>query len=234
MGVFMNKKRIISIILMWVIVLTSIPVISYEAQAKTKEPMLSNKKVVVKKGNTKTIKLKNARKKVQWKVVSGRKNVKIIKKFGKYQNKIKLKARRKGNAVLVAVHGKKIYTLKVMVKEKGMVLPESTVKTKEELTTKEEETTKVEQTTEEVAYAKVTFLGIDENIVCTMEYQKGKTYGAFPRLYDENYLFLGWHMESDIGKRVKEDDVCMGDITLYAKFVRLGPTIEPIYEIVEE
>lgn len=223
----MNKKRIMSIVLIGVIVLTSIPVISYEAQAKTKAPMLSNKKVVVKKGNTKTIKLKNARKKVQWKVVGGRKNVKIVKKSGKYNNKIKLKAVKKGNAVLVAVHGKKIYTLKATVTDKKVIVPEATTKL-------EEETTKVEQTTEEVVYAKVTFLGFDENIVCTMEYQKGKPYSAFPRLYEENYLFLGWHMESDIGKRVKEDDVCMGDITLYAKFIRLGPTIEPTYEIVEE
>ena len=223
----MNNKKSISIILSLVIVFTSIPTISYEAQAKTKVPVLSSKKIVVTKGKTKTVKLKNATKKVQWKVVSGRKNVKIVKKSGKYNNKIKLKAVKKGNAVLVAVHGKKIYILKATVTDKKVIVPESTTKL-------EEETTKVEQTTEEVVYAKVTFLGLDENIVCTMEYQKGKPYGAFPRLYDENYLFLGWHMESDIGKRVKEDDVCMGDITLYAKFVRLGPTIEPTYEIVEE
>ena len=232
----MSNRKIISIILALVLVFTSIPAVSYSLQAKTKAPVLNSKKVVVKKGKTKTVKLKNARKKVQWKIVNGRKNVKIIKKSGKYQNKIKLKAVKKGNAVLVAVHGKKIYTLKVTVQGKSAVIPQPTVKPKEEATTKEEVTTKEEATTEgeKAEYATVTFLGFDDEVVCTMEYEKGKPYGKFPKLHREDYLFLGWHMNSDIGKRVRESDVCIGDITLYAKFVMLLPPVEETYEIVEE
>lgn len=223
----MNKKRIMSIILAWVIVFTSVPTISYEAQAKTKSPVLSNKKIFVKKGKKKTVKLKNVTKKVYWKIVSGSKKIKIVKKSGKYNQKVQIKAKGKGNAVIVALHGKKIYTLKVTVTDKKVIVPEST--------TKQEETTpKIEPTTEEkVEYAKVTFLGIDKSVIFTMEYPKGKPYGSFPRIYEESYLFLGWHMESDIGKRVKEDDICMEDIILYAKFIRPG-TIEPAYENVEE
>ena len=226
----MNNKKSISIILSLVIVFTSIPTISYEAQAKTKVPVLSSKKVAVAKGKTKIVKLKNATKKVQWKVVSGRKNVKIIRKFGKYKNKIKLKATKKGNAVLVAVHEKKIYTLKVTVQGKSVVIPQSTVKPKEELTTKEEPATE----TKKVEYATVTFIGVDNEIVYVMKCEKGKPYGKFPKLYRENRLFMGWHMESSIGKRVRETDICQGDITLYVFMVYLSPPEEPTYEIVEK
>ena len=232
----MSNRKIISIILALVLVFTSIPAVSYSLQAKTKAPVLNSKKVVVRKGKTKTVKLKNARKKVQWKIVNGRKNVKIIKKSGKYQNKIKLKAVKKGNAVLVAVHGKKIYTLKVTVQGKSAVIPQPTVKPKEEATTKEEVTTKEEPTTEgeKAEYATVTFLGLNDEVVCTMEYEKGKPYGKFPKLYREDYLFHGWYADSNVEKRVRESDICETNITLYAHLTVVFPPVEETYEIVEE
>lgn len=225
----MRNKKIISMILTLVIVFTSIPMMGYSLQAKTKVPALSSKKVVIKKGKTKTVKLKNATKKVQWKAVSGRKNVKIVKKSGKYKNKIKLKARRKGSAVLVAVHGKKIYILNVIVKEKGVVVPEPTTKPNEEPTTKPEPTTE----NQEPEYATITFLGIDKKVVCTMEYQKGKAYGSLPFMYLEQYVFLGWDTEYYGGEVVKESDICQGDATFFAALYKLLPTVEETYEIVE-
>ena len=227
----MNNKKIISVILTLAVVFTSIPTVSYTIQAKRKVISLTKKTITVTKGKTKTAKLKNATKKVRWKVVSGRKNVKIVKKYGKNQNKIKIKAKGKGDAVIVAVHGKKICALKVKVKDKSAVRPEPTVKPKEE------PTTKVEPTTEETKseYATVTFIGNDKkSVVCTKEYQKGKPYGSFPKLYEEGYLFLGWHMDSSIGKKVWESDICEGNITLYASFVMLLPEVEETYELVEE
>ena len=227
-GVFMNNKKIISFILTLAIIFTSIPAVSYSLQAKTKAPVLNNKKVVVKKGKTKTVKLKNATKKVQWKVVSGRKNVKIIKMSGKYQNKIKLKAVKKGNAVLVAVHGKKIYTVKVTVQGKSAVIPQPTVKPKEEPSTKEEVTTEGEK----AEYATVTFLDFDGNIAFTIQYVKGKPYGVLPIVRKEGFVMIGWD-EAD-RENVWWTDICEGDITLRPHFVRVLPTVEETYEIVEE
>ena len=124
----------------------------------------------------------------------------------------------------MAVHGKNIYTLKVTVQGKSVVIPQPEVKPKEEPTT---ENKKVE-------YATVTFIGVDNEIVCTMEYEKGKPYGKFPKLDRENRLFMGWHMQSSIGKRVQETDICQGDITLYVFMVYLSPLVEETYEIVGE
>lgn len=59
----MSKRKIISIILVLIIGFTSIPIASYSLQAKTKDSVLSSKKIVVAKGKTKTVKLKNATKK---------------------------------------------------------------------------------------------------------------------------------------------------------------------------
>ena len=228
----MSKRKIISIILALVIVFASVPTASYSLQAKTKVSVLSSKKIAVTKGKTKTVKLKNATKKVKWKVVSGRKNVKIVKKTGKYQNKIKLKARKKGNAVLVAVHGKKIYTLKVMIKDKGIVVPETIEKPKEEPTTKEEETTE----NLKPEYATVTFLGFDGEVACTMEYEKGKPYQAFPSVYSvykEGYSFLGWSEEKN-GKAISRTAICERDVTLWAQYGKVGNLVEATYEIVEK
>lgn len=226
----MGKRKMMSIILVLAIVFTSIPVMSYSVQAKTKAPSFSKKNIDITMGKTKTVKLKNATKKVRWKVVDGRKNVKIVKKFGKNQNKIKIKAKEKGSAVLVAVHGKKIYTLKVVVKDKNAVVPTPTVKPTEEVTTKEEAATEEGKP----EYATVTFLGLDNEVICTMKYQKGKQYGSLPKLYVKDYLFHGWRVESNVGKGVKETDICEGNITLYAHLTIVFPAVEETYELIEE
>ena len=223
----MSNRKVISIILALVIVFTSIPIASYSLQAKTKVPVLSSKKIVVAKGKTKTVKLKNATKKVQWKVVSGRKNVKIVKKSGKYNNKIKLKAVKKGNAVLVVVYGEKIYTLKVIVKEKEMIEPETTMQPKKEVTTKNEPA--IEDQKRE--YATVTFLDFDGNIACTIQYPKGKPYGVLPVVRKEGFVMIGWDGEDK--ENVWWTDICEGDITLRPHFIRVLPTVEETYKIVE-
>ena len=225
----MGNRKIISIILTLIIVFTGIPMMGYSLQAKAKVPVLSSKKIAVKKGKIKTVRLKNATEKVQWKVVSGRKNVKIVKKYGKYKDKIKLKGRKKGNTVLVAVHGKDIYILKVTVKEKGVVVTEPIIKPKEEPTTKPEPTTE----NQKPDYATVTFLDFDEEVVCTMEYEKGKPYGSLPLLYKKGFVLIGWRKENSIGKVIWEEDICEGDIILWSDFIRVLPTVEETYEIVD-
>ncbi len=79
---------------------------------------LSKKAVTITKGDTKTIRLKNVSKKVVWKN-SSKKVVSIVKKSGKYKNKITVKGLRKGKAIITAKVGKKSYKCKITVKGKN-------------------------------------------------------------------------------------------------------------------
>lgn len=81
---------------------------------------LSKKSVTLTKGGTKTIRLKNAGKKVVWKS-SNKKVVKIVKKEGKYKSKVTVKGLKKGKATITAKVGKKSYKCKVTVKDKDEI-----------------------------------------------------------------------------------------------------------------
>lgn len=215
----MNKKKTVSIILAWVIVFTSIPTISYETQAKTKSPSLSSKKISVKKGKKKTVKLKNATKKVRWKVVNGSKKVKIVKKSGKYNNKIKIVAKKTGSAIIQAKCGKKTYKVRIIItknKTRVPALPQPTVPD-------------VESTipiSSQDKYATITFdlVGLGDTI--TKKIKIGEPYGMLPEPMIDSYAFIGWYTGRYSGVQIKETDICTGDATFYAGLYYLGGAID--------
>lgn len=102
-------------------------------------------------GKTYKIKLKNPSKKVKWKVAN-KKIVKIVKKYRKKNNTIKIKGLKAGKTKITARVGKKKYTVKVTVKNRkftGKQPPTTEVTTTPEITITTPETTVVETTTEE-------------------------------------------------------------------------------------
>ena len=78
-----------------------------------KKVSLSNKKLTVTKGKSKTLKVKNTKKKVKWKILSGKKYI-SLKKKGKVA--VSVKGKKKGTAKVQATVGKKKLTCKVTVK----------------------------------------------------------------------------------------------------------------------
>lgn len=80
-----------------------------------KKVKLSDKKLTVTVGKTKTLKLKNNKKKVKWTVIAGKKYVKLKspKRTG-----IKIVGKKAGKAKIQAKTGKKKYICKVTVKKK--------------------------------------------------------------------------------------------------------------------
>ncbi len=111
-----DLKRIIAFFLTFVMILTMFPVNDLSVSAAGKNPKLSKKSITLSVGKKKSIELKNVNGKVQWKVVSGKKNV-SIKKSGKYKQTITVKAKKAGNAKIRATYQKKKYTLKVKIKK---------------------------------------------------------------------------------------------------------------------
>ena len=87
-----------------------------------KKISLSSKKITINKGGSKTIKVKNTKKKVKWKIVSGKANI-TLKKKGKTAASIK--GKKKGTAKVQAIVGKKKLTCKVTVKEGKKEAPSS-------------------------------------------------------------------------------------------------------------
>ncbi len=109
------QSRILAIVLVIAVAGAYMPISEVPTYAATKKVKLSKKKVSLKVGKKKTIKLKNVSKKVKWKVVKGKKVV-SIKKKGKLKNKIVIKAKKAGKAVIKATYNKKKYKVKVTVK----------------------------------------------------------------------------------------------------------------------
>lgn len=93
---------------------TSFGVTSTPAEAKSKV-RLSCSKITIKMEKSKTLKLNGTKKKVKWKVVSGKKNIKLTKKK---KNSVKVVGLLSGKAKVQAKVGKKKYTCKVVVKKK--------------------------------------------------------------------------------------------------------------------
>ena len=76
-----------------------------KVQAKSKKIALSNKKITIVVGKSKTLRLKNAKKAVKWKTSSKKKVT--VKKTGK--NKCKITAKKTGKATITAVYKGKKY-----------------------------------------------------------------------------------------------------------------------------
>ena len=103
----LKKIKTIAILLIFALFLsTGAPVgIPGELHAATKEK-LNKKKLVIKKGQAKTLKVKNAKKKIKWKIVSGKKYIKLkskkkasVKVVGKKAGKAKVQAKGKRRMV---------------------------------------------------------------------------------------------------------------------------------------
>ena len=110
----MTKKNIMrasAAALAFCLLATAAPVANVDAAAKTK---LNKKKITIKVGKTKKLKIKNLKgKKVKWK--TSNKSVVKIKKTGK-KTVVKLKGKKAGTATITAKVGKKKYKCKVTVK----------------------------------------------------------------------------------------------------------------------
>ena len=151
-----NMKKVMCFIIAITIMVSSV---SAFAVNRNNRPVLSSKKVTIKIGEKKSIKLENVKSKVKWKITTGKKIVSIQKK-GKYKNKIVIMAKKEGKAVIKATYKKKVYKVKVTVTKKNITkepsnkLPkETTVKPQETTLTPEissEEETTIERTEHEI------------------------------------------------------------------------------------
>lgn len=92
-----------------------------------KKVNLSTKKLTVTKGKNKTLKVKNAKKKVKWKILSGKQRIALKKKSNVA---VTIKGKKKGTAKVQAVIGKTKLVCKVIVKNKKIATskPKKTLK----------------------------------------------------------------------------------------------------------
>lgn len=105
-----TKKQMTACLLSFALLLGMIPASEVSAAKKVS---LSTKKLTVTKGKSKTLKVKNTKKKVKWKILSGKKYI-SLKKKGKVA--VSVKGKKKGTAKVQAKVGKKKLTCKVTVK----------------------------------------------------------------------------------------------------------------------
>lgn len=99
-------KKAIAVAVTMSLMTCLVPNGSITVNAASKKSMLSKTKISVNVGKKKTVKLKKAKYKVVWKIISGKKNI-SIKKKGKYKQKIQIKGKKIGKAKIKAVYGKK-------------------------------------------------------------------------------------------------------------------------------
>lgn len=105
-----TKKQLMACTLSFALLLGMIPIAEVSAAKKVS---LSTKKLTITKGKSKTLKVKNTKKKVTWKVVSGKKYI-SLKKKGK--TAVIVKGVKKGTAKVQAKADKKNLTCTVTVK----------------------------------------------------------------------------------------------------------------------
>lgn len=105
-----SKKQLTVCLLSFALLLGVIPTAEVSAAKKVS---LSSKKITVTKGKSKTLKVKNTKKKVKWKILSGKKYI-TLKKKGKVA--VTIKGKKKGTAKVRATVGKKKLTCKITVK----------------------------------------------------------------------------------------------------------------------
>lgn len=105
-----SRKRVLSCILAFALVVSSLMISSESEAAKKKKVKLNKTKLSLYVGKTYTLKLKNNKKKIKWSTSN--------KKVATVSSKGKVKARKKGSATITAKVGKKKYKCKVTVKVK--------------------------------------------------------------------------------------------------------------------
>ena len=111
-----TKQKLIAYFLSFALILGMISTVNVSAAKKIS---LSNKKITITKGSSKTIKVKNTKKKVKWKVLSGKKCI-TLKKKGKTAATVK--GRKKGTAKIQALVEKKKLVCTVTVDDE--IIPE--------------------------------------------------------------------------------------------------------------
>ena len=107
-----TKQKLMAYFLSFALILGMISTANVSAAKKIR---LSNKKITITKGNSKTIKVKNTKKKVKWKILSGKKCI-TLKKKGKTAAIIK--GKKKGKAKIQALVEKKKLVCTVTVDDK--------------------------------------------------------------------------------------------------------------------
>ena len=108
-----TKKQRIACLLSFALLFGMIPASNVSAAKKVS---LSAKRLTVTKGKRKTLKVKNTKKKVKWKILSGKQYI-SLKKKGNVA--VSIKGKKKGTAKVRAVVGKKKFTCTVTVKNKN-------------------------------------------------------------------------------------------------------------------
>ena len=119
-----TNRKLIVCFLSFALLLGTISTTSVSAAKKVS---LSSKKIAITKGKSKTIKVKNTKKKVTWKILSGKKCI-ALKKKGKTAATIR--GKKKGKAKVQARIGKKKLTCTVTVKNKSYKSTPTPVTTK--------------------------------------------------------------------------------------------------------
>ena len=147
------KKRILSFVIVAMLVITSSFAGSniLSASEKGNSARLSNKKITIVVGKKRTVKLLNAKSKVKWKIVKGKKLI-IIKKSGKYNNKLVIKAKKSGKAQVCAYYKSKTFKTYLTIKNKKLSVQNNSKpdKVQETTTAKNEKVTTEQPTT--IAY----------------------------------------------------------------------------------
>lgn len=105
------KRQLTACVLSVALCLSMLPASQASAAKKVS---LSTKKLTVTKGKSKTLKVKNAKKKVAWKIISGKKYI-SLKKKGK--TAVTIRGKKKGMAKVQAKIGKKKLKCTVTVKD---------------------------------------------------------------------------------------------------------------------
>lgn len=112
----MKPVKIILALLVLTITVNGMVCINPTSASAVKKVTLSTKKLTIKVGQSKKLKLRNNKKKVKWTATSGKKNItlKSKKKTG-----VTVAGRKNGTAKVQAKVGKKKYTCKVTIKDKA-------------------------------------------------------------------------------------------------------------------
>ena len=147
------KKRILSFVIVAMLVITSSFAGSniLSASEKGNSARLSNKKITIVVGKKRTVKLLNAKSKLKWKIVKGKKLI-SIKKSGKYNNKLVIKAKKSGKAQVCAYYKSKTFKTYLTIKNKKLSVQNNSKpdKVQETTTAKNEKVTTEQPTT--IAY----------------------------------------------------------------------------------
>lgn len=141
------KKRILSFVIVAMLVITSSFAGSniLSASEKGNSARLSNKKITIVVGKKRTVKLLNAKSKVKWKIVKGKKLI-SIKKSGKYNNKLVIKAKKRGKAQVCAYYKSKTFKTYLTIKNKKLSVQNNSKPDKvQETTTAKNEKVTTEQ-----------------------------------------------------------------------------------------